>query len=74
MPGPELDASQVLADASQAVLCAHMVQAILPARVVIVLGSRERAIVDHEVVPHGGQIEGAVPLPANLRRQSVIER
>lgn len=72
---PELHAAQVPSNAPQTVLRAHVIQAILPAGVVVVLGTRQRAIVHHKVVPHGGQIEGAVPLPAHLRdRLEAVKR
>lgn len=73
VPGPELDAAQVAANARQAVLGAHVIQAVLPAGVVVVLGPRQRAIIHHKVVPHCGQIEGAVPLPAHLRDQRKLQ-
>lgn len=73
VPGPELDAAQVAANAPQTVLGAHVIQAVLPAGVVVVLGPGQRAIIHHKVVPHCGQIEGAVPLPAHLRDQQQLQ-
>jgi len=54
------------ADFRQAELGTHVIEAKLPAGVVIKLRFCESSIIHQEVVPNSWQIEGSIPLAANL--------